>query len=74
MAQFIVTVKLTPDPNHNPKNKMYGICPLTGDACTDTTGAHHSELVANFAHIAEVMAHYESLGYHVTRVERVYGS
>jgi len=46
MNMYIVTVKLKLDVEHDPKNKKTGPCPITGNPCTDVTGAHHSFLVA----------------------------
>jgi len=38
----IVTVKLPKNPDHDPKNKRIGICPVSSKLCTDVTGEHHS--------------------------------
>jgi hypothetical protein len=69
LSQYIITVKLDKNPNHNPNQKIPGICPL-GGYCTDVTGAHHSQ-VAKFPSVGEARTFYESLGYHVTRIEKV---
>jgi hypothetical protein len=64
---WLVTVKLDKNPEHNPRKKQAGPCPLTGKDCTDTTGEHHTKLV-----IAETeeRVRYMYKHYHVTRIER----
>lgn len=73
MPDFIVTIKMSKDPNHDPKNKITGECPSTGMECTDTTGEHHS-----FLHQAgsaeEIRTGLQALGVHVTRIEMVSGA
>ena len=44
MPNFIVTVKIERDLNHDPKNKQTGHCPISS-LCTDVTGQHHSYIV-----------------------------
>jgi hypothetical protein len=71
MATYIVTVKLAKNPEHNPRDKKTGPCPVSGKPCTDVTGEHHT-----FIFVAEgegwtvegVRELYEGI-YHVTRVE-----
>jgi hypothetical protein len=43
MSQFIVTVRVPPDPSHNPQDKKTGQCGYS-KRCTDVTGPHHSFL------------------------------
>lgn len=42
---WIVTIKLPRHPNHDPRNKISGECPVHGATCTDLTGQHHSFLI-----------------------------
>lgn len=72
MQQFIVTVKLPKNPNHDPRNKQTGPCPVSGQPCDDVTGEHHSFLMGTSSTItvAEIRAIYAKT-WHVTRVERV---
>lgn len=68
MNNYIVTVKLPRNPNHDPHNKLNGPCPATGKLCTDVTGEHHSVLikaVSAQAAMLEAQLH----GVHVTRAE-----
>lgn len=66
--QCIVTVKLEKNPEHDPKNKKTGPCPVDAtNACTDITGAHHSILFDGT--IAEAQEWFSD--YHITRVEYV---
>jgi len=71
MADFIVTVKLPNDPNHDPKNKITGPCPITKAHCTDVTGAHHSAVIKNVLSAELVLADFQALGLHVTRIEQI---
>lgn len=71
MAFYLVTVKLAKNPEHNPRDKKTGPCPVNGKTCTDVTGAHHTFLADLVATGAEdVRLIYEGI-YHVTRVEEV---
>lgn len=66
---YLVTVKFPNDPNHDPRNKVTGECPLTSGDCTDVTGAHHTMLVESDGtaeSVREEFAHHK-----VTRVEEV---
>lgn len=71
--QFIVTIKLPKNKNHNPQDKKIGQCPAFDGSgfCSDVTGEHHSYMqdadspaqAAEFARL---------IGFsHVTRVEQV---
>lgn len=72
----IVTVKLPRNPNHNPRNKQRGICPLFKDKgtfgayCTDTTGEHHSVLIQG-DYISKIREEAEKKYGHITRIEEV---
>jgi hypothetical protein len=63
---YIVTVKFPRDPDHDPKNKQTGACPVS-EHCTDVTGQHHSFLAVTKADLELAKATYE----HITRIERV---
>ena len=67
MKQFIVTVKLPKNPEHDPHNKKTGTCKFS-DLCTDVTGEHHSFLYEGDS-VEWVRRHWTSKGTHVTRVE-----
>lgn len=72
MTDYIVTLKLPNNPNHDPKNKIEGFCPIDNESyCTDTTGGHHSLLFKNAPGAKSVQKYYESMGFHVTRIEAV---
>jgi hypothetical protein len=65
----MITVKLPKNPEHNPREKKTGPCPVTGLPCTDVTGEHHtivSDVVGKT--IEQVREAFES-EFHVTRVE-----
>lgn len=68
--RYIVTIKLPRNPDHDPKNKVTGHCPVNGNDCSDVTGAHHS-VVAEGSSIDHVRDIWETSGYHVTRIEEV---
>lgn len=65
---FMVTVKLPRNPNHDPKNKVTGKCPMGDGICTDVTGEHHTILVqgTTMDWINDYFA-----GRHITRIEEV---
>src|SRR5688500_19844453 len=42
---FAVTVKLSKNPRHNPRDKKTALCPVTYGTCTDATGDHHTLIV-----------------------------
>lgn len=75
---FLVTVRLPKNPEHNPRDKKIGPCPVNGKPCTDVTGEHHTflaDLDGHTLHGEDVDAEgvreiYQGL-YHVTRVETV---
>lgn len=71
MAHYLVTVKLPKNPEHNPRDKKTGPCPVNGKPCTDVTGEHHTFL-AKLEDVSEegVRDVYQEI-YHVTRVETV---
>lgn len=71
MKKFLVTVKYSKNPHHNPHDKKTGPCPADPDKlCTDVTGEHHTFLWAGeFIH--DVSEDLRSRGFHVTRVEEV---
>lgn len=71
MAKFLVTVRLGKNPDHNPRDKKTGPCPVNGKPCTDVTGEHHTFLADLAATGADdVRLIYEGI-HHVTRVETV---
>lgn len=69
MRQYILTIKLPRDANHDPRSKAIGNC-ITSPNCTDKTGAHHSLLV-NAMSVGAVELWAKGEGYHITRIERV---
>jgi len=64
----LVTVKLKKNPEHDPRNKKTGRCPVTGGICTDMTGEHHTyiEVGCDIDHIRRRAK--RRFG-HVTRIE-----
>lgn len=71
MAAFLVTVKLRKNPEHNPRAKKTGPCPVNGKPCTDVTGEHHTFLADLDEVDAEGVREIYAGLYHVTRVETV---
>lgn len=75
MNPFLITVKLPKNPDHDPRNKVTGPCPVDmtrGRICTDVTGEHHTVLVA--APDLEAARRTMLLlkpGIHITRIEEV---
>lgn len=68
---FLVTVKLPKNSEHNPRDKKTGPCPVGGKPCTDVTGEHHTFLADIDGVDAEgVREIYQGL-YRITRVEAV---
>ena len=64
----IVTIKLKRNPNHNPKDKKKGECPITNNECTDITGEHHSYIeIGNSLKEIEMKA--KNKHSHITRIE-----
>ncbi len=71
MATFVITVKLPKNPEHNPREKKTGPCPVTGLPCTDVTGEHHSMVRDHPGLTAEQVRDLYATEFHVTRVESV---
>ena len=73
MTFFIVTVRLDKNPDHDPRNKKTGTCPIgDGGTCTDVTGEHHSVLVNAETIDGVRQAVINGLGiHHITRIEEV---
>lgn len=66
---YVVTIRLSHNPNHDPKNKIGNEC-LVSNWCTDSTGAHHSFCVTGTG--IEDVKNRMYLRYptiHITRVE-----
>jgi len=61
-----------PQSQHDPKNKVTGECPVSGEPCTDVTGEHHSFICRgdDLSTAESVRDTYKGI-YHVTRVEKV---
>lgn len=72
MKTYIVTIKLSRNPSHDPRNKVIGPCPAdASSACTDATGEHHSILMRS-PELPEALARLlRADGVHVTRIEEV---
>lgn len=69
---FIITVKMPKNPDHDPKNKVTGKCPVGLGICTDSTGEHHSYLDMESRTIEEAHDNAVSLGAdHITRIEQI---
>jgi hypothetical protein len=68
---YAVTIKLSRNPKHDPRNKKIGTCPAMGGECTDITGEHHTYVV----HAKSTEDAYDTAriaGFdHVTRIESV---
>lgn len=76
--QFLITVKLAKNPDHNPQKKVTANCPLDSDhECTDSTGEHHTFLFQRdgfwTADAIKLLWENRHPGVHVTRVESVVG-
>lgn len=72
MKQFIVTVKYSRLPGHDPFNKVTARCPLSqNDTCTDVTGEHHSALWEGESIEAARQYFKDVTGLHITRIEEV---
>lgn len=65
-GNVLVTVKLPKNPEHDPRNKKTGLCPVS-PTCTDVTGEHHTVVARSAAEVEELR---EKFG-HITRIERV---
>lgn len=69
---YLVTVKLRKNPEHNPRQKVTGPCPVNGQPCDDVTGEHHTFLVTTTENSVEAVRKTAMERYgHVTRVESV---
>lgn len=70
MKLYLITVRLPKNPDHDPRNKVVGECPLSSGECTDVTGEHHTMLLGSGETASEI---HERLTkqFHVTRVEEV---
>lgn len=66
---YMVTVKIPKNPDHDPRNKITGPCPVTGTLCTDVTGEHHTFLMESRDGIDSVTTYARQRYGHVTRVE-----
>ena len=69
----IVTVKIKAKPDHNPRVKQSGTCPIgenAGQVCTDTSGGHHS-FIEEGNSIFEIKGKVQRRGHHVTRIEEI---
>lgn len=67
----IVTVKFPQNPNHDPRRKKVGRCPVS-KLCTDVTGSHHS-LIMEGATVEDIEQKARERFGHVTRVEVIEG-
>ncbi len=65
-GRYLVTVKLPRNPDHDPRDKKTGPCPVSGQECTDVTGEHHTFLLET-DQLQLALARYS----HITRVERL---
>ncbi len=68
---YLVTVKLPKNPEHNPRRKIFGACPVNGEPCSDVTGEHHTILVRSAKGGDYVTKAAQAKYGHVTRVESV---
>ncbi len=66
---FLVTVKVPKNPDHNPRNKVTGPCPVFGNPCTDVTGEHHTLWMVSEDGVHTVLDIAKETYGHVTRVE-----
>ena len=71
-TSYIFTVKLARNPQHDPRNKQTGECPVS-DYCTDVTGEHHSFIVqvADQAGLEARIRMLKDQEIHLTRIEQV---
>lgn len=67
--KWIVTVKEPKNTQHDPKNKVTSNCTYS-EVCTDSTGEHHSFVIATDASEEQIKETIEASGVHVTRIER----
>lgn len=70
---YLITVKVEKNPDHNPRDKKTGPCPVNGKPCTDVTGEHHTFMVSLDDDLSaeDVREIYQGCDYRVTRVETV---
>jgi len=69
----IVTVKLPRNPRHDPRNKEFGVCPLSKFlkiymCCSDITGEHHSYIETGTC-MNDIECKAKGKFVHVTRIE-----
>ncbi len=64
----IITIKLKRNPNHNPKDKKKGKCPITNNECSDITGEHHSYIETGNS-LKEIEIKAKNKYSHITRIE-----
>lgn len=65
ISTYLVTIKLPRNPDHDPKNKVTGICPVTKSHCTDVTGEHHTFIETG--KVVQIEEKYKD--YRITRIE-----
>jgi len=75
MMKAIVTVRLPRNPDHDPKNKKTGKCPLFkaysgAFTCTDITGQHHSYIDYG-KDLEDIKQKAQARFGHVTRIEEL---
>lgn len=69
MRQYLVTLKMPKNKDHDPQNKKTGVCPANpGKLCTDWTGEHHT-VVGEYLSVLDAERFWRGQGIHVTRVE-----
>lgn len=70
---FLITVKVEKNPDHNPRDKKTGPCPVNGKPCTDVTGEHHTFMDSLDDDLSpeDVREIYQGIYSHITRVEVV---
>lgn len=69
---WLITVKVPKNPDHNPRDKKTGECPVNGTRCTDVTGEHHTFAMELPRYVDEAGVHewaISEFGMPVTRVE-----
>lgn len=68
---YLITVKLPKNPEHSPRDKKTGPCPVSGNSCTDVTGENHTFLadLADDLSAEDVREIYQGIYDHITRVE-----
>lgn len=73
MRTYLITLKLSRHPHHDPHNKITGPCPASseGKLCTDVTDQHHTIMKEVDATPEQIATWWEEQGFHVTRIEEV---